>query len=142
MCVTAPPGLPRRFAAMVYDSLLLVAVLFAATVLVLPLTRGLAIEPGDALHGLYVLYLLGVSYVYFGWFWIHGGQTLGMRAWHFRIRTETGAALTWRRAALRFGWALLSWAALGSGFLWQVFDREHRSWHDRLSRTRVETTGA
>ena len=133
----APPGLPRRLAAVVYDGLLLFAVLFAATALVLPFAGGSAIAPANPL---YLLYLLGVSYLYFAWFWTHGGQTLGMRAWRFRVLTQAGEALTWRRAGLRFGCALLSWGALGAGFLWTAFDREQCSWHDRLSGTRTAST--
>jgi hypothetical protein len=33
--------------------------------------------------------------------------------------------------------ASLSWAALGLGFLWQLWDPEKLTWHDRLSNTRL-----
>ena len=28
-------------------------------------------------------------------FWTHGGQTLGLRAWHLRVVREDGAPLRW-----------------------------------------------
>lgn len=131
-----PVGILRRFAAIAYDMFLLFALLFVATALILPLTGGEAIAPGTAV---YLLYLFGVSYLYFAWCWTHGGQTLGMRAWHIRIRAVHGGPVPWRLATARFLAALLSWGACGAGFLWAAFDTEHRSWHDRLSHTALET---
>lgn len=131
-----PVGILRRLAAIAYDAFLLFALFFVATALVLPFTGGEAIAPGSAI---YLLYLLGVSYLYFGWCWTHGGQTLGMRAWHIRIRTLQGAAVPWRLGSIRFLASLLSWGACGAGFLWAAVDPEHRSWHDRLSHTVLVT---
>ncbi len=61
-------------AAVSYDCLLLFAILFVGTATVLPLNHGEAIAPNNAA---YSAYLLGLSFLYFGWFWTHGGQTLG-----------------------------------------------------------------
>jgi uncharacterized RDD family membrane protein YckC len=38
--------------------------------------------------------------------------------------------LPWPRALLRFVVAVASLAALGLGFIWCLFDRERRGWHD------------
>jgi len=128
------PGLIRRLAAIFYDSLLLFAILYIATLPLLMLTHGRAIEPGN----LYFLpYLLLVSFVFLGWFWTHGGQTLGMRAWRMRVQQPGGGNITWSQALLRFAAAILSWAAGGLGFLWILVDRDRMAWHDRLSRTEV-----
>jgi uncharacterized RDD family membrane protein YckC len=124
----------RRFAAICYDSLLLIAVLFAATAIVLPLNGGKAFSR-DQLY--YPGYLLAVSFFFFGWFWTHGGQTLGMRAWKIRVLTFDRQPLTWKQALARFCAALLSWGICGLGFLWIVFSREKRAWHDSLSKTGV-----
>ena len=131
----ARPGLLRRLAALVYDSLLLFAVLFAATVPVLFVTGGRAVGPNDPT---FTAYLLAVSYVYFGWCWTRGGQTLGMRAWRMRVRTRDGKPLGWRRSLLRFAAALVSIGAAGAGLLWVAFDRDRMSLHDRLSATVLE----
>jgi uncharacterized RDD family membrane protein YckC len=129
-----PPGLWRRFGAMVYDGLLLVAVMFAATAVLLLFTGGEAIRPG---HGLYAGYLIVVSFGYFGWFWTHGGQTLGMRTWNLRLVGAGDTGASWQQALVRFAGACLSWLAFGAGFLWLLVDREHLTWHDRLSKTRI-----
>lgn len=129
-----PPGLLRRLGAIFYDSLLLVAVLFFSTAILLPLNRGKAFQP-DQLY--YPVYLLAVSFLFFGWFWTHGGQTLGMRAWKLKVCSDGKAAISWPQALLRFTAALLSWSALGLGFIWILCNREKCAWHDRLSNTRI-----
>jgi len=128
----------RRLGAICYDALLLLAVLFIAG-LPLPLIPEPLRSEAWVRHGTLV-YMLLVSFVFLGGFWTHGGQTLGMRAWRFRVVTSDGRALTWPHAARRFAWALVSWAAAGAGFLWSLLDRERRTWHDIMSSTRLEHT--
>ncbi len=124
----------RYLAALFYDGILLFAVLFLATALILPFHDGEAIASG---HFPFFLYLLTCCYLYFVWQWVHGGQTLGMRAWRIRVFDSTGAPLTWRRGTLRFLAAILSWLPLAAGFLWRLVDRDGRTLHDRLSGTRL-----
>jgi uncharacterized RDD family membrane protein YckC len=128
-----PAGLALVLAAAVYDGLLTVAILFIATALALTLTAGEAIPPDTPL---FQAYLLAAGFPYFGWCWSRAGQTLGMRAWHLRLQREDGAPPSLADALLRYLGALLSWLALGLGFLW-LLAPGRRSWHDRLSRTRV-----
>ena len=78
------PGFFRRCAAIFYDVLILFGVLmFAAALVVLPLgwVYDIEIESGNIL---YQLYLCLVVFLFFAWFWVHGGQTLGMRAWRIK----------------------------------------------------------
>jgi uncharacterized RDD family membrane protein YckC len=63
-----------------------------------------------------------------------------MRAWHIRVVRDDGSALTWARAAARFGAGILSTLPAGLGLWWSVFDRHRRGWHDRLTGTRVVRT--
>lgn len=130
----ANPGLIRRLAAIVYDSLLLFGVLILAAVPLLAIPGGLRQAPTVRLaeQG----YLLGVCFVYFGWFWTHGGQTLGMKSWRLRLVTASGT-VTWGQCARRFAAAALSWACAGLGFAWVLLDRDRLAWHDRLSGTRL-----
>jgi uncharacterized RDD family membrane protein YckC len=133
-----PPGLLRRLAAVLYDSLLMVA-----TALFLPFTGGEAIDPQHhrALEWIYraVLALLVVGF--FGIFWTRGGQTLGMATWRLSVEREDGRALTWADTVRRLAAAVLSWLALGLGWLWILVDPRRRAWHDRLSGTRVVRVG-
>lgn len=125
-------GLTRRLLAILYDSLLLLAVLYFATAILLPFTGGEAIAPRTPW---YSAYLLLVSFLYFGGFWTHGGQTLGMRAWRVRLAPLEGEVVSWSQALARFLASLASWAPLGLGFVWALFDRKRMTWHDHLSRS-------
>jgi uncharacterized RDD family membrane protein YckC len=127
--------LPRRLAAIVYDGVLLAGVLFAAS-LPLPLFPA-AVQQTAWFRWSLRGYLLLVGFVFFGWFWSHGGQTLGMRAWRIRVVITAGDEPGWRQAGIRYAVALGSWAALGGGFLWSLLDRDRRCWHDILSGTRL-----
>lgn len=129
------PGLLRRLAAILYDSLILLALLILSTFPLMLFTHG---EPIPAGNHAYTFYLLVVAWLFFAGFWTHGGQTVGMRSWRLRLATADGRPVGWRRATLRFLAALLSWAALGLGFLWQWLDSEGLCWHDRLSGTMLQ----
>ena len=74
---------------------------------------------------------------FFAYFWTHGGQTLGMRAWRLRLLRADGARLTCSDAALRWLTAWISALPAGLGYLWALVDREGLMWHDRWSGTRV-----
>lgn len=104
-----PAGLPRRLAAVVYDGLLLLAVLFVATALALGLAvallGGAAVKLKNPLVGnpFFQTYLLFICFFFYGGFWTHGGQTLGMRAWRLRIqRRDDGRGIGWWQALARF----------------------------------------
>jgi uncharacterized RDD family membrane protein YckC len=128
-----PAGLLRRLAAQFYDTLLLLAVLMFATALALLVTRGQL----DYHHPLFRTWLFLVSFLFFSWFWIHGGQTLGMRAWKLRVQRLDGNPITWWQALLRFLAAIPSWLLLGAGFLWILVDRRKMAWHDHYSESVV-----
>ncbi len=129
-----PPGFLRRMGAILYDGILLCSVFFLTTALLLPLNDGKAFNSGQ---WFYPLYLLWVSFMFFSWFWTHGGQTLGMRAWKIRLCTLDHQALGWRHALVRFVGAMFSWGAGGLGFLWVLFNEKKLSWHDLISKTQI-----
>lgn len=129
-----PAGLARRFAALAYDLLLLGGVLFVFTLLVLFARGGREIPPGTWWFG---VGLVAVAGAFFVWFWTHGGQTLGMRAWRLRLVARDGGAVGIRRAVVRFAAAVVSALPAGLGFWWSLLDRERACWHDRWSGTRM-----
>ena len=132
---TRHAGLLRRLGAMLYDGLLLAGVMIVAAI-PLPFFQ-LAADVSVWVRTLIQIYLVLVCFLFFGWFWTHGGQTLGMRAWRLQLRGMDGQDLAWSTAVVRFGGALLSWLALGLGFFWVALDPQNRAWHDRLSKSIV-----
>jgi uncharacterized RDD family membrane protein YckC len=134
-----PAGLLRRLGALLYDSLLLAAVLMIATALFLPMTGGQAITSasGPLLEWAYRVVIAGLIVLFYGSFWTRRGQTLGMASWRLRIEREDGGTLTWGDTLRRLAAAVLSLVPAGLGWLWILVDPAKRAWHDRLSRTRV-----
>jgi len=132
-------GFLRRAAALVYDTLLLAAVLVAFTAVALMATHGRAMMPGNVGAWAYV-YRSGLGCIVAGYFvvnWTRSGQTLGMRAWHLHAVDEHGRRLKIGAAALRFVCAVACWLPAALGVLWLYVDPQHLALHDRLSRTRL-----
>lgn len=131
------PGLGRRLACMLYESLLVLAVLFLAGFLVVGLVPA---DAGPWVRAMSQLYYLLVAGLYFVWFWRHGGQTLAMKTWRIRLRTRDGGRPTLAQCWRRYILALAGLAALGAGFLWALWDRDGQFLHDRLVGTRLVRT--
>ncbi|MEW3748911.1 RDD family protein [Pseudomonas aeruginosa] len=143
----APAGLIRRLAAMFYDFLLCVALMMVVTLVyqqgILRLIYGSdhlreladrgALIGDPLLSTLLVFALFG----FFAKFWTHNGQTLGMQVWGLRVQNRDGSAISLLQALLRFMIAIASWLCLGLGFLWMLWDKDKRTWHDRYSEGQV-----
>ena len=128
-------GLLRRLAAIAYDALLVAALLFLTTIPFIALRGGEAVEIGD--NAIYRAVLALVVYAFFVGFWTRPVRTLGMQSWGLQLETTDGQRPSIGRASVRFLAALLSWAPAGLGFLWQLWDPDHLTWHDRISGTRI-----
>ena len=128
-------SLLRRLGAMLYDSLLVIALLMIATVPFIAIRGGEIVEPNDNL--VYQICMLLVIYAFFAFFWSYGGQTLGMRAWRMRLETKDGDVPTLAMVSLRFVLAVVSLLPFGLGYFWQLWDKDRLTWHDRFSGTRL-----
>ena len=123
-------SLGRRYAAMLYEILLLVALLFVADYLFISLTHN---AQSPLIKTLLQIYLLVVIAIYFSWFWTRG-QSLAMKTWRIRLVTATGDKLKPHQALLRFILAIL---LFGVSQIWAFFDRDGQFLHDKLIRTRL-----
>jgi uncharacterized RDD family membrane protein YckC len=120
---TTPQILPelagplRRILAMCYDSMLLIAVLLLAMAFITPFLD----EGSKPSHNPFISsYLVSVTFFFFGWFWTHGGQTLGMRAWKLKLELDNGQPLSWWHALLRFLTAIPAWGLFGLGLFFCI----------------------
>lgn len=129
------PGILRRLACMLYESLLLLGVL-SVTFMVPHLILGMGFKlalPGWFLLG-HVFTVLGA---YFIWYWSQSGQTLAMQTWKIQLTTASGSPPTLARMLLRYALAWPSVVYFGVGLIWAVFDRDRQFLHDRLAGTRL-----
>ncbi|MDF1629094.1 MAG: RDD family protein [Alcanivoracaceae bacterium] len=139
-----PAPLWRRLVAMIYDGLLLVAVWFiTAGILVsiypktgLPMddVSGVMVPSEAALHWLLFPLLLLVTWGFYAWFWTHGGQTLGMRAWKLLSRDIHRRQMTLLQTVSRFLSGIISTGLLGIGWLIALLPAK-QTLHDSLSST-------
>lgn len=137
-------GLLRRLGALLYDYLVVIALLIIAGfigmgVAQLLLATGMATVPEgkDAswllTSPLYSAWLALVICGFFTWFWTRAGQTIGMRAWRLRIQNVDGSNIRITQALIR-----LATAAFGLGNLLCLFNREHpRAFQDIWSECEV-----
>jgi uncharacterized RDD family membrane protein YckC len=95
----ATPGLVRRMACFVYEGVLLFGVVMIAGYLYSSLTQQRDARVGQFGLQAFLFIVLGI---YFVWFWSHGGQTVAMKAWHIRVVTLDGKALSQPRALARY----------------------------------------
>lgn len=99
----APPGLARRFAALLYEGVLLFGVNFVAGFIYSVLTHQDHAAQGRTGLGVFLFIVMGV---YFVGFWTASGQTLAMKTWHLRVVDTAGRPLKAGRSLLRY---VLSW---------------------------------
>lgn len=131
------PSLPRRMACLLYESLILAALVLVATFPFLAFA-------GDSTAGIrrhllqaWVVLVVGA---YLAGFWARGGQTLAMKTWRIRVESADGGPVGPWQAVRRYLFAGTGAAALGLGFLWAFLDRDGQFLHDRLAGTRLVDT--
>lgn len=127
------PTITRRILAIFYDSLVLVSICLASTVIALFFTKGQAIPPHNLL---FKYYLLSMGTCFTLWFWTHGGQTTGMAAWRLRLVNYNYQKLTTKQAILRLCLAI-PLGFCGIGFFWVLVDKDKQSLYDRLAKTKL-----
>lgn len=149
MFATAPrAGFIRRLAAILYDWLILCALVMFAASLAMLLVNILVWSGLLSLQGYtdvadflnqgwqrwaYFIYLVASVMGFYLYFWCKAGQTLGMRAWRLLLVQQTGEAVTLRQA---FGRALLSLFGLGNLWLWLRWGKG-LALQDQLTATQV-----
>ncbi len=124
------PSLRRRLACLVYEAMLLVAVLFVAS---FPFVALLPLLPDAWGRPLMQLFLLAVAGTYFTLFW-RRGQTLAMKTWRMRIESTTGGPPTTAQAVKRY---LLACLLFPVSIVWAMFATDRQFLHDRLAATRL-----
>ncbi|RUO29441.1 RDD family protein [Aliidiomarina sanyensis] len=133
-------GFWRRIGAIIYDLLVITAVIMFAAGAGLAVVVGLEVaglitlaegqDHAGVVQGnpLFTLYIIGVIILFYAGFWRRGGQTLGMRAWRMRVQNTDGSRVSWKQALIRTLTALL-----GLGNFWVLFSREKLALQDKVA---------
>ena len=163
--------IPRIIGAWLYDFLLLCTVwLVAGIVYIIPAQFFLEVDSNQVQNlsstqftgPIYYFYMFFITWYFFAWFWIHGGQTLGLRSWSLKVQTPAGQPLTWIMTLIRFVVAGSPWLIalfvydqltntfkINSGYVYFSFllgfvgllpiliDKRQRSLQDIISKTQI-----
>ena len=127
-------SLARRFGAIIYDLLLLIALLMLGTLPFIAVRSGESVDAGERA---YQLVLIGITYLFFVGFWLYRGRTLGMQSWGLQLERMDGGKARTGALTIRFVASILSWLPAGLGYWWQIWDKQNLTWHDHLSQTRL-----
>jgi uncharacterized RDD family membrane protein YckC len=144
-------GFPRRAVAALVDLSLLLAfsagvTLVAALLLHVPMPSLREVGPDLLVAGILdrnpmavgaVGLFLGIAGLYELYFAGIAGQTPGMRLVGIRLISYRGTPPGPGRGLLRLLALAVSLLPAGLGWLWALFDREHRALHDHLAATYV-----
>ncbi len=124
----------RRTAAFAYDIFLLFSVVFILGAIGIAINSGKAVDPL-----LFSPVTIIATLVFFAWFWTHGGQTLGMRAWRIKLTDTNNSTVTVKNSLTRIA---VIFFTLGIGTLWILFDKNGQSLQDKLAKTNMHRTAS
>lgn len=134
--VQTTPALIRRLLCLVYEALLLTAVILTAGGVATLLAQTAGMTQARTLTRIVVIIACAGYYVIQ---WQRRGQTLPMKTWRIRLETASGGRITPLQALLRMTLATIGYPAMGITILWSLIDRDRQFLHDRLSGTRLVT---
>lgn len=136
----------KRLLALGYDVLILGALsiaYWAVATLIMVVILGtdahkeyLPMQKGHWFDVGWILTIIG----FYWFFWVHGGQTIGMRAWRLKLISCDMQRLKHSQCLTRVAVAPLSVAAFGLGYWWCFTNKKRATWQDLASRTRVVLT--
>ncbi|MFC5437259.1 RDD family protein [Rhodanobacter umsongensis] len=157
-----PSPLWRRLLALVYDLLIVVAIVMVVGLLCQLATGGQLIHTAGktVVPVWYQLLQALVVMAYFVSSWRRGGQTVGMRPWHIRVTREDGGTPSMQQALIRalvaaaplvllmlepvLGMRPTLWTLLGVWAGWfavALFDPRRRALHDFAAHTEIRLLG-
>jgi len=126
--------LSRRLLSVVVDGALMTGAFLASAwvaahnnVQLPPVPRAAAIDAASALLAIALLYLV--------FFFVLGEATPGMRYARIALTTFEDRRPSRAQVRCRLGALFLSLLPAGLGIAWALFDEDHLTWHDRLTRT-------
>ncbi|MFZ9641881.1 MAG: RDD family protein [Candidatus Methylopumilus sp.] len=128
------PSLFKRIACLLYESILVFAILFVAGIIY----RAIFGDPANIVQQrFFFMYSWLIAGAYFVFCWVKGGQTLAMQTWRVQLTSYDAKPVTLSQALRRYLMATFSLMFFGLGFVWAIFDRESLYLHDRLTGGRL-----
>ena len=125
----------KRIAATVYDLFLLLGVWFLVGSIALGV-KYLFIGEVSSLNPNFGMALVIFStWIFYGYFWTHGGKTLGMAVWKFQIYSLDNKKINLKKISIRFFVNLITFFLGGLPLIFIYFSKNKLSLSDMLSKT-------
>ena len=120
----------KRIAASIYDLFLLLGVWFAVGSFAVWINGGI-IET----KWIGPFLVLVSTWIFYGYFWTHGGKTLGMAVWKFEIYSIDKNKINFQKVSIRFFSNVITVLLGGTPLILMYFSKNNLSLSDYLSKT-------
>ena len=120
----------KRIAASIYDLFLLLGVWFAVGSFAVWINGGI-IEA----KWIGPFLVLVSTWIFYGYFWTHGGKTLGMAVWKFEIYSIDEDKINFQKVSIRFFSNVITVLLGGTPLILMYFSKNNLSLSDYLSKT-------
>jgi len=120
----------KRIAASIYDLFLLLGVWFAVGSFAVWINGGI-IEA----KWIGPFLVLVSTWIFYGYFWTHGGKTLGMAVWKFEIYSIDENKINFQKVSIRFFSNVITVLLGGAPLILMYFSKNNLSLSDYLSKT-------
>ena len=120
----------KRIAASIYDLFLLLGVWFTVGSLAVWINGGI-IET----KWIGPLLVFISTWIFYGYFWTHGGKTLGMAVWKFEIYSIDENKINFQKVSIRFFSNIITVLLGGIPLVFMYFSKNNLSLSDYLSKT-------
>ena len=131
----------KRLAAMLYDFLLILALWLIFGIVIVALFVDMPEVGGEFQKpfppSIAASSWFSITFLFYTYFWRRNGQTLGMQAWRIKLVSEQPGPISILQCMLRVGIGFFSVLSCGLGFLWMLWDKSEKTWHDRASMSKV-----
>jgi len=135
-----PAGFLKRVLALVYDSLLIGAIVLVLSLLLVFVNGGYP-ESGSFVSFIQFFILVFAGPIFYSYFWLaNKGQTTGMQAWKIKLVSIDETELNIKKTMLRCLISTISFVCFGLGYFWILYDKNNLSWSDILTKTLVIKT--
>ena len=118
----------KRIAASVYDLFLLLGVWFAVGSFAVWINGGII-----QIKWVGPLLVILSTWIFYGYFWMNGGKTLGMAVWNFEIYSTDGGEITLKKVTIRFFSNIFTILLAGLPLALIYFSKDNLSLSDYLS---------
>ena len=125
----------KRIASTIYDLFLLLGVWFLVGSIALGV-KYLFVGEVTSLNPNFGMALVILSaWSFYGYFWTHGGKTLGMAVWKFEIYSLDNNKINLKQISVRFFFNLMTFLLAGLPLIMMYFSKKNLSISDSLSGT-------